>query len=321
MKNIIKKVLLFFILLFFLSACSSFKGNNNARYEKRYFSSCFINKNEISVIEEIQNSVNTGGNSYRLNDVTYNLLKVDFNGNSELLSTISIPELTNSNFPYWPYLISFESNSACDRFAILTKVYSDNQYNYYLDVFDEHANRKRTILSKKPIRAEFGPDGASIAISYESGGFTIYDLQGNMLYDNSVGKCFIWKTDTEGFYLNSNSKLALFNVSSKQEVEIWNINLIPLQYNQNNNILYSVSGNILTEYNLASQISSHVTLNFSSDEYKITDISQDGQRIILSYAKESDIPGSIANGIYEVFLIKKETNSLLKLKSYTTIYD
>lgn len=285
-----------------MAGCSNLLKINNY-VTHAYFSSQVVSGNNILAIKESEHS--------RLSNflgVDYKLIFIDSVTSKEsTIASISIPEARLG----WPDVVAVEANKTQDLFFTLTDAYS----SLFLDIFNTQGTKiQRISLSKKPQTAHWDPDGTMIAISYADGGVEIYNTTGTRLNQIEGGHHFIWKNTQEGFYLNSGTHLAHYNLTSNQETIISDSPVWPIQYNSGTNIIYGATNNVVTEVNLnSSPITLQTqTLNFVTNNYEITTISSDGANVLLT---------DYRSGISRIMMINRDENILKIIKQKISLIE
>lgn len=282
---------------------------NDGYVETFYFSSQFVSGNSLLGVRESLHSFRSN-----FSGADYTLMFIDrITKQENVITVISIPEARIG----WPDLLAAEANKTQDLFFTLTDAYT----SWFLDLFNTQGTKiQRINLSKKPQTAHWNPDGSMIAVSYADGGIEIYNTTGTRLNQIEGGHHFIWKNTQEGFYLNSGTHLAHYNLTSNQETVISDSPVWPIQYNSETNIIYGATDNIVTEVNLgASPITLQTqTLNFVTKNYSITTISLDGNQVLIKDSDPAGGKGGTENFIYNISIIDRTENILKKIKERFT---
>ena len=268
-----------FSMALFLSSCGLLKNEDQTQTDSFWYKGGFFNSdNKISYV--IHTASSWGPSSSH----------TDSSFSKELYSsatTATEPELIfNFGATSPTYLGEVHTAVLSDNSSIVT--WQENQ-QYEARIHDLNGTLlSTTSISSTPNNISISPDESKIAISTK-GSFYIFNKTGATLKLFTTGGYFVWKSNSEGYFFNTESnKLSVYNYDSDSITDI-NSNFKPLQYNVSTLELYSIEGLIFKTLNtetlsIASDDLTSITSGSSATYpivFKYPNISSDGNKIIM----------------------------------------
>lgn len=204
-----------------------------------------------------------------------------FSTNVEKSTTQSMVTLQVPNPPYFTELLCL---TISNNVTVVTGKTSEKQEEVRL--YDTLGNKFKTFnLSSTANIIDLSPDNSKFSVSTETN-FILFDNQGVLIKSLDQGGYFVWKSNSEGYFYNSQTnKLSLYDIDSDAYSDL-SFDIKPFRYNSKSDILFSVENGIFKELNLKTSAINQDNLFEKvpniSQTYRSISINPDGKYILFS---------------------------------------